>query len=156
MVHIPLPFSTCHSNSTTISLSFTPPFHYSLLIKHFSSFLSFSLKPQKFMHYLLLRGAMLPFLFILIALTATAISQRQLYETDRIMSLPGQPSVTFSQYSGYVTVNQQQGRALFYWLTEATSLPEKKPLVLWLNGGNWTNFHIFSYIYISNIPKGFH
>lgn len=56
-------------------------------------------------------------------------------ELDRITSLPGQPPVTFSQFSGYVSINEGHGRALFYWLTEATTHPEKKPLVLWLNGG---------------------
>ncbi|CAN1223624.1 Serine carboxypeptidase 24 [Linum grandiflorum] len=58
-------------------------------------------------------------------------------EHDRISSLPGQPPVTFSQFSGYVTVNQEHGRALFYWLTEApsSSSPASKPLLLWLNGG---------------------
>ncbi|KAI3458991.1 hypothetical protein Pfo_015654 [Paulownia fortunei] len=59
-------------------------------------------------------------------------------EKDRITYLPGQPeNVGFSQYSGYVTVNQQAGRALFYWLTEAPTNrgPESRPLVLWLNGG---------------------
>ncbi|KAK7304823.1 hypothetical protein VNO77_42712 [Canavalia gladiata] len=56
-------------------------------------------------------------------------------EQDRISSLPGQPPVTFSQFSGYVTVNEQHGRALFYWFTEATTSPQNKPLVLWLNGG---------------------
>ncbi|XP_042487070.1 serine carboxypeptidase 24 [Macadamia integrifolia] len=56
-------------------------------------------------------------------------------EVDRISALPGQPPVTFSQFSGYITVNETHGRALFYWFTEATTHPEKKPLVLWLNGG---------------------
>ncbi|XP_020226976.1 serine carboxypeptidase 24 isoform X1 [Cajanus cajan] len=56
-------------------------------------------------------------------------------EQDRISSLPGQPPVTFSQFSGYVTVNEQHGRALFYWFTQATTSPENKPLLLWLNGG---------------------
>ncbi|KAG8651896.1 hypothetical protein MANES_06G035575v8 [Manihot esculenta] len=56
-------------------------------------------------------------------------------ELDRISALPGQPPVSFSQFSGYVTVNEKHGRALFYWFTEATSLPHEKPLVLWLNGG---------------------
>ncbi|KAE8687661.1 Serine carboxypeptidase 24 [Hibiscus syriacus] len=54
---------------------------------------------------------------------------------DRISSLPGQPPVSFSQFSGYVTVDEKHGRALFYWLIEATAVAEKKPLVLWLNGG---------------------
>ncbi|XP_051150120.1 serine carboxypeptidase 24-like [Andrographis paniculata] len=56
-------------------------------------------------------------------------------ELDRISTLPGQPPVNFSQFSGYVTVNEQHGRALFYWLTEAPKNAHTKPLVLWLNGG---------------------
>nr|CAB3447321.1 unnamed protein product [Digitaria exilis] len=54
---------------------------------------------------------------------------------DRVAGLPGQPPVGFAQYAGYVTVNETHGRALFYWFFEATSAPDKKPLVLWLNGG---------------------
>ncbi|XP_031272346.1 serine carboxypeptidase-like 34 [Pistacia vera] len=56
-------------------------------------------------------------------------------EADRVIRLPGQPPVTFKQYAGYVTVNETHGRALFYWFFEAASNPEKKPLLLWLNGG---------------------
>lgn len=56
-------------------------------------------------------------------------------EVDRITSLPGQPVVRFEQYSGYVTVNEEAGRALFYWFNEAVHLPDTKPLVIWLNGG---------------------
>ncbi|XP_011009402.1 PREDICTED: serine carboxypeptidase-like 25 isoform X2 [Populus euphratica] len=55
-------------------------------------------------------------------------------EADRISSLPGQPNVSFQQFSGYVTVNKVVGRALFYWLTEAVHDPSSKPLVVWLNG----------------------
>ncbi|GER39219.1 uracil dna glycosylase [Striga asiatica] len=54
---------------------------------------------------------------------------------DRVGRLPGQPPVSFRQYAGYVTVNQTNGRALFYWFFEATKQPHNKPLVLWLNGG---------------------
>ncbi|CAL5007793.1 unnamed protein product [Urochloa decumbens] len=54
---------------------------------------------------------------------------------DRVAGLPGQPAVGFEQYAGYVTVNESHGRALFYWFFEATAKPDKKPLVLWLNGG---------------------
>jgi len=54
---------------------------------------------------------------------------------DRILALPGQPKVSFQQFSGYVTVNKLAGRALFYWLTEAAQNPLTKPLVIWLNGG---------------------
>lgn len=56
-------------------------------------------------------------------------------EADRIVELPGQPTVSFQQFSGYVTVNEVAGRALFYWLTEASQNPLNKPLVIWLNGG---------------------
>ncbi|EPS66906.1 hypothetical protein M569_07869, partial [Genlisea aurea] len=59
-------------------------------------------------------------------------------ESDRITYLPGQPeNIAFNQYSGYVTVNHTAGRALFYWLTEASvdSVPDSRPLLLWLNGG---------------------
>ncbi|CAH9144531.1 unnamed protein product, partial [Cuscuta epithymum] len=75
------------------------------------------------------------FLLCFFSAGAVPISLTKQQELDRIAALPGQPPVTFSQFSGYVTVNENHGRALFYWLTEATRNPEKKPLVLWLNGG---------------------
>lgn len=59
-------------------------------------------------------------------------------QKDKIDELPGQPpNVDFNQYSGYVTVNQQSGRSLFYWLTESPTNrdPKSRPLLLWLNGG---------------------
>ncbi|RWR75418.1 serine carboxypeptidase II-2 [Cinnamomum micranthum f. kanehirae] len=57
-------------------------------------------------------------------------------EKDRVHNLPGQPSnVNFAHYSGYVTVNKDSGRALFYWFFEAVGDPSSKPLVLWINGG---------------------
>ena len=55
---------------------------------------------------------------------------------DKIQALPGQPQgVDFDQYGGYVTVDEENGRALFYYLVEAPSGAAEKPLVLWLNGG---------------------
>ncbi|EYU27945.1 hypothetical protein ABFS82_13G109600 [Erythranthe guttata] len=54
---------------------------------------------------------------------------------DLVTGLPGQPSVNFRHYAGFVTVDEKNGRSLFYWFYEATSLPDEKPLVLWLNGG---------------------
>ncbi|XP_078439965.1 serine carboxypeptidase-like 34 [Wolffia australiana] len=56
-------------------------------------------------------------------------------EADRVVNLPGQPPVSFQHYSGYVTVDEHRGRALFYWFFEATNAPQEKPLLLWLNGG---------------------
>uniref|UniRef100_A0A0D9WEH7 carboxypeptidase D n=1 Tax=Leersia perrieri TaxID=77586 RepID=A0A0D9WEH7_9ORYZ len=66
------------------------------------------------------------------AAAATAVSG---HAGDRIFYLPGQPPVDFMMYSGYVTVNEPAGRALFYWLQEATEAAQPAPLVLWLNGG---------------------
>ncbi|KAF4390145.1 hypothetical protein G4B88_005063 [Cannabis sativa] len=55
---------------------------------------------------------------------------------DRVGKLPGQTfNVGFEHYSGYVTVNKESERALFYWFIEALEDPDSKPLVLWLNGG---------------------
>ncbi|CAO2141831.1 unnamed protein product [Urochloa humidicola] len=54
---------------------------------------------------------------------------------DRIRRLPGQPEVSFGQYSGYVGVDDGGKRALFYYFVEAEVDPASKPLVLWLNGG---------------------
>nr|CAD1833575.1 unnamed protein product [Ananas comosus var. bracteatus] len=62
-------------------------------------------------------------------------------EGDKIAALPGQPqsnnSVDFDQYGGYVTVDAQHGRALFYYFAEAarSADPSSRPLLLWLNGG---------------------
>ncbi|KAL3621175.1 hypothetical protein CASFOL_036087 [Castilleja foliolosa] len=54
---------------------------------------------------------------------------------DKIDKLLGQPDVKFNQYSGYVTVDPEAGRALFYYFAEAPNDSSTKPLVLWLNGG---------------------
>lgn len=57
-------------------------------------------------------------------------------ELDRVLELPGQSfNISFPHYSGYATVNEESGRSLFYWFTEAAEDPDSKPLVLWLNGG---------------------
>ncbi|KAH7570604.1 hypothetical protein ACOSQ2_019202 [Xanthoceras sorbifolium] len=64
--------------------------------------------------------------------------QDGLKEQDRIETLPGQPQVEFSQFGGYVTVDKQAGRALYYYFVEADQHHKSKesmPLLLWLNGG---------------------
>lgn len=60
--------------------------------------------------------------------------------SDKITSLPGQPRVGFHQFSGYIHVDDQKQRALFYYLVEAETDPDSKPLVLWLNGGVLTPY----------------
>ena len=72
---------------------------------------------------------------IIIFLAQTLVGVSSLPEADKISNLPGQPRVEFQQYSGYVTVDDQNQRALFYYFVEAEENPSSKPLVLWLNGG---------------------
>nr|XP_010910285.1 serine carboxypeptidase-like 35 [Elaeis guineensis] len=55
--------------------------------------------------------------------------------SHRVVGLPGQPPVEFPHYAGYVRVRREDEKALFYWFFEAEEGAEKKPLVLWLNGG---------------------
>lgn len=53
-----------------------------------------------------------------------------------IESLPGAPPVPFAMRSGYITVDEKAGRALFYWFVEADVADSASaPLTLWLNGG---------------------
>ncbi|KAL9424360.1 hypothetical protein AB3S75_036278 [Citrus x aurantiifolia] len=66
---------------------------------------------------------------------ATIHSQDGLKENDRIEKLPGQPEVEFSQYGGYVTVDESAGRAMYYYFVEAQKSKDSAPLLLWLNGG---------------------
>ncbi|CAJ2651374.1 unnamed protein product [Trifolium pratense] len=62
--------------------------------------------------------------------------QEGLRQADKIVTLPGQPyGVNFDQYSGYVTVDAEAGRELFYYFVESPYNPSTKPLLLWLNGG---------------------
>ncbi|XP_076940259.1 serine carboxypeptidase 1-like [Bidens hawaiensis] len=63
------------------------------------------------------------------------VPQEGSMEADRIDKLPGQPEVDFNQYAGYVTVDAEAGRALFYYFAESPYNSSSKPLVLWLNGG---------------------
>ncbi|KAK6772176.1 hypothetical protein RDI58_030578 [Solanum bulbocastanum] len=73
------------------------------------------------------------------------LPQDRLKQKDWIKKLPGQPSVKFQQYGGYVTVNESAGRALYYYFTEADN-PNSLPLLLWLNGGIHTHTPVGLYI----------
>ncbi|KAG2562610.1 hypothetical protein PVAP13_8KG271300 [Panicum virgatum] len=79
-----------------------------------------------------------PLLLALAAASLLLLLPVLAFEDDRILRVPGQPNgVAFGMYAGYVTVDEQAGRALFYWLQEAAGRddPGAAPLVLWLNGG---------------------
>jgi serine carboxypeptidase-like clade 2 len=77
-------------------------------------------------------------------------SQDYLREKDKIREMPGQKEeAEFDQYAGYVTVDANAGRALFYYFVEAPHDPSKKPLVLWLNGGTLYVFLLSIYLQYS-------
>ncbi|WOL20511.1 serine carboxypeptidase-like 35 [Canna indica] len=61
--------------------------------------------------------------------------QRKHYkeDLDLVVGLPGQPSIYFQHYAGYVSIDKY--KSLFYWFFEAKEEPMEKPIVLWLNGG---------------------
>eukprot|EP01090_Pellita_catalonica_P021974 TRINITY_DN8373_c0_g2_i1.p1 TRINITY_DN8373_c0_g2~~TRINITY_DN8373_c0_g2_i1.p1 ORF type:complete len:478 (-),score=46.60 TRINITY_DN8373_c0_g2_i1:69-1502(-) len=68
--------------------------------------------------------------FLVVALFTIAV------ESGLISSLPGLAfPPPFKQYAGYKTVDEEHGRALFYWFAESQSTPEFDPVVLWLTGG---------------------
>lgn len=69
--------------------------------------------------------------------------QEGLKEKDRIVRLPGQPQVKFSQYGGYVTVDKYAGSAFYYYFVEAQRSKETLPLLLWLNGGNKNTLSLY-------------
>lgn len=57
-------------------------------------------------------------------------------DVNLIESLPGAPQVPYAMRSGYITVDEKAGRALFFWFVEAdVTDPGQAPLTLWLNGG---------------------
>ncbi|KAK8622720.1 hypothetical protein V6N13_117624 [Hibiscus sabdariffa] len=57
------------------------------------------------------------------------------YLNDQIAILPGQPNVNFRQFSGYINVDSNAGRNLFYYFVEAENDPLNQPLTIWLSGG---------------------
>jgi len=55
---------------------------------------------------------------------------------DKINSLPGlSTQINFDQYSGYLNIDTQYGKNLFYWFVESQNNPATDPLLIWLQGG---------------------
>lgn len=53
-----------------------------------------------------------------------------------ITSLPGLKShPQFTQYAGYITVNETLGKEYYYWFVESQDKPEEDPVLLWMQGG---------------------
>jgi carboxypeptidase C (cathepsin A) len=52
-----------------------------------------------------------------------------------LTNLPGYSGPELTQYTGYITVNEEAERALFYWFIESQNDPSTDPLVFWFQGG---------------------
>lgn len=54
-----------------------------------------------------------------------------------VKNLPGlKESENIVHYAGHLTVNEEKGANIFYWLIEAQLVdPLTAPLIVWLNGG---------------------
>lgn len=75
-------------------------------------------------------------------------------EADKIAALPGQPpDVKLQQYSGYINVNETSGKSLFYYFVEASVDAAHKPLLLWLNGGNFSVSNCVPNQYVQNSDR---
>eukprot|EP01113_Clastostelium_recurvatum_P033843 TRINITY_DN4522_c0_g1_i1.p1 TRINITY_DN4522_c0_g1~~TRINITY_DN4522_c0_g1_i1.p1 ORF type:complete len:469 (+),score=81.52 TRINITY_DN4522_c0_g1_i1:37-1407(+) len=73
--------------------------------------------------------------FLLFACLASFFGHLQ-GASDEIINLPGLESQSkFKQYAGYINVNEQTGRNLFYWFVEAEHDALNAPLAIWLTGG---------------------
>jgi len=54
---------------------------------------------------------------------------------NKITNLPGYNGPQLTQYTGYITINENTGKSLFYWLIESESNPATDPLIVWYQGG---------------------
>lgn len=55
---------------------------------------------------------------------------------NEITHIPGlQSDLKSRHYGGYITVDEDHKRNLYYYLVTSEGEPAKDPLILWLNGG---------------------
>ncbi|KAE9584377.1 putative carboxypeptidase D [Lupinus albus] len=72
-------------------------------------------------------------------------SQKGLQEKDKIVKLPGQPHVNFSQYGGYVTIDKLQGVPYIITLWNLNIL-KKKRLFFFGSMEVYITYSIISYL----------
>ncbi|CAI8608252.1 unnamed protein product [Vicia faba] len=57
-------------------------------------------------------------------------------ESAIVTQIPGfNGTIPSKHYAGYVTVDENHGRSLYYYFVESQGNPSQDPVVLWLNGG---------------------
>eukprot|EP00271_Cylindrocystis_brebissonii_P010137 TRINITY_DN26236_c0_g1_i1.p1 TRINITY_DN26236_c0_g1~~TRINITY_DN26236_c0_g1_i1.p1 ORF type:complete len:551 (-),score=73.23 TRINITY_DN26236_c0_g1_i1:803-2335(-) len=71
-----------------------------------------------------------------LAFSLLGIAVRASFVDNEVTSMPGfAGDLPSRHFAGYINVNEENERSLFYYLVTAEKNPEKAPLVLWLNGG---------------------
>ncbi|KAG8083283.1 hypothetical protein GUJ93_ZPchr0015g6605 [Zizania palustris] len=75
--------------------------------------------------------------FVVVAAAALLLSSvAAVPEGHLVARLPGfHGALPSKHYSGYVSVDETNGRQLFYYLVMSERDPSADPVVLWLNGG---------------------
>eukprot|EP00904_Undaria_pinnatifida_P014235 jgi/Undpi1/9942/HiC_scaffold_28.g12396.m1 len=70
---------------------------------------------------------------------ATVYSPEALADKVDWSALPGAEGLEvkdgFNMFAGYINVDQENGRRIFYWFMEAQENAEDAPVILWTNGG---------------------
>ncbi|KAL5562218.1 hypothetical protein UlMin_031965 [Ulmus minor] len=73
---------------------------------------------------------------LLAFLVLSSVLTQSAPESALITKIPGfSGTLPSKHYSGYVTIDENTGKNLFYYFVESEKNPSKDPLVLWLNGG---------------------
>ncbi|RHN45687.1 putative carboxypeptidase C [Medicago truncatula] len=76
------------------------------------------------------------FYLVLLHISLTFVLTHSAPKGSLITHLPGfNGSLPSKHYAGYVTVDKNHGRNLYYYFVESEGNSSKDPLVLWLNGG---------------------
>ncbi|ESQ56450.1 hypothetical protein EUTSA_v10027269mg, partial [Eutrema salsugineum] len=72
----------------------------------------------------------------LVFVTFFVVTAESAPESALITKIPGFDGTFPSKhYSGYVTIDKEHGKNLWYYFIESEKNPSKDPVVLWLNGG---------------------
>ncbi|KAF5206442.1 Serine carboxypeptidase-like, partial [Thalictrum thalictroides] len=76
------------------------------------------------------------FLILLFVVVLVFESETALSDSFKVESLPGfDGSLPFQMETGYVGVDKENDKQLFYYFFKSERNPEEDPLVLWLTGG---------------------
>ncbi|XP_010557747.1 PREDICTED: serine carboxypeptidase-like 20 [Tarenaya hassleriana] len=73
---------------------------------------------------------------VALTLSLAAVMAQSAPESDLVTQLPGfNAKFPSKHYAGYVTIDNDRGKNMWYYFVESEKNPYKDPVVLWLNGG---------------------